>query len=341
MINKLRFLAPLVVLAQLLAPISPVHSAPTLTLIASDSFEYSTSLVGKNGGTGYSGAWYSHYGSTSDYNIATGLTYANVTSAGGSAGACYSTNLQICGVARNFPAQESGVFYFQMIANFGTQSGSGTPTFRFFDSASALSGGIGGNGGTSISIFDNTLNTKGDGTASYGTLNATSFVVLQIDFYSKLTQMWVNPDMSTFDYFNPPVANASWPGLAPKMYTMAIYARQNGAKYDEFKIYRVDRPAAPEVSSAGTPTTYPKGVVSAITGTVDRASKVTFLAAGKRIPGCINVSTSVVSPFTVSCNWKPAVQGSVPITMQVTPTTGTPTQVLLVNAGVVRRTTKR
>jgi hypothetical protein len=298
-------------------------------------------LVGKNGGTGYSGAWFSHYGSTSDYTIATGLTYTNITSAGGSAGACSSTNLQICGVARNFPAQESGVFYFQMIANFGTQSGSGTPTFRFFDSASVLSGGIGGNGGTSISILDSTLQPKGDGTSSYGTLNATSFVVLQIDFYSKLTQMWVNPNMATFDYLNPPAANASWPGLAPKMYTMAIYARQNGAKYDEFKIYRVDRPQAPELSATSTPVTYAKGVASTLTGTVDRSAKVTFLAKGKRIAGCINISTTAVSPFNASCSWKPTVTGATPITMQITPTTGTPTEVLLTTAGVTNRTTKR
>lgn len=317
------------------------HSAATLTLIASESFDYTGSVVGKNGGSGFSGAWYSHYGSTSDYNIATGLTYANITSAGGSAGACSSTNLQICGIARNFPAQESGVFYFQMIANFGTQTGSGTPTFRFFDSASVLSGGIGGNGGTAISILGTDLQPKAGGSSSFGTLNATSFVVLQIDFYSKLSQMWVNPNMATFDYFNPPAADATYVGLAPKMYTMSIYARQFGAKYDEFKIYRVDRPAAPEASASSTPVTYQKGVAASLVGTIDRSAKVTFLAKGKRIPGCINVATTAVSPFNATCSWKPTVTGATPITMQITPTTGTPTEVLLTTAGVTNRTNRR
>lgn len=325
----------------LLTTVSPAHAGATLTLIASDSFEYTGTLAGKNGGTGYSAAWYSDYGG-SNFNIdGTGLTYPNITSAGGAAAACGTLNGQVCGVARNFTPQESGVFYFQMIANFGTQSGLGTPTFRFYDSASVLSGGIGGNGGSAISILGTDLQPKAGGGSSYGTLNATSFVVLQIDFYSKLSQMWVNPDMSTFDYFNPPVANASWPGLAPKMAKMAIYARNNGAKYDEFKIYRVDRPDAPEASSTNTPTTYAKGVASTLTGTVDRASKVTFLASGKRIPGCVNRPTSETSPFVVTCSWKPAVQGAVPITMKVTPTTGTPTEVLLTTAGVTKRTTKR
>jgi hypothetical protein len=320
---------------------APAHSAATLTLIASESFDYSGNLVGKNGGTGYSGAWYSHYGSTSDYSIGSGLTYANITSAGGSAAACSSTNLQICGVARNFPAQENGVFYFQMIANFGNQTGSGTPTFRFFDSASVLSGGIGGNGGTAISILGTDLQPRAGGGSSFGLLNATSFVVLQIDFYSKLTQMWVNPNMATFDYFNPPAADATWPGLAPKMYTMAIYARQNGAKYDEFKIYRVDRPQAPELSATNTPVTYRKGVAASLVGTVDRSAKVTFLARGKRIAGCTNISTTVVSPFNATCSWKPTVTGAIPITMQITPTTGTPTEVLLTTAGVTNRTNRR
>jgi hypothetical protein len=320
---------------------APAHSAATLTLIASESFDYSGNLVGKNGGTGYSGAWYSHYGSTSDYSIGSGLTYANITSAGGSAAACSSTNLQICGVARNFPAQENGVFYFQMIANFGNQTGSGTPTFRFFDSASVLSGGIGGNGGTAISILGTDLQPRAGGGSSFGLLNATSFVVLQIDFYSKLTQMWVNPNMATFDYFNPPAADATWPGLAPKMYTMAIYARQNGAKYDEFKIYRVDRPQAPELSATNTPVTYRKGVAASLVGTVDRSAKVTFLARGKRIAGCTNISTTAVSPFNATCSWKPTVTGAIPITMQITPTTGTPTEVLLTTAGVTNRTNRR
>lgn len=319
---------------------APAQSASTLTLIASDSFEYSGNLVGKSGGYGFTSNWVSHYGTTSDFYVdATGFTYSGVTTAGGLIRSCSGYTNSLCGVSRDFAPQESGVFYFQMIANFGTQTGQGTPMLRFFDSSSATSGGVGANGGSSISILDNTLSVKGDGTASFGTLNATSFVMLQIDYVSKTTQMWFNPNMTTFDYLNPSAPDAIWPGLAPKMARIAFYAR-DGAKFDEFKIYRVDRPATPEVAAATIPT-FRKGVASTLSTTLDRSGKVTFMARGKRIPGCISLSTPISTPYTVTCSWKPTVTGAFPITLKMTPTTGSPAEIALTTAGVTKRTTKR
>ena len=49
-----------------------------------------------------------------------------------------------------------------------------------------------------------------------------------------------------------------------------------------------------------------KGLVSIITVTSDVAGKADFYANGKRIAGCINISTTGTSPnFTVQCSWKP------------------------------------
>lgn len=321
------------------APYSPAQGASTLTLIASDSFEYSGSIVGKNGGFGFTSAWTAHYGSSDFYVDASGLTYPNVTTAGGLIRSCSAFSGQICGVSRDFAPQESGVFYLHMIANFGTQTGGGTPMLRFFDSSTAQSGGIGANGGPLISILDEALAIKGDGTASFGALNATSLVMLQIDYISKTTQMWINPNMATFDYLNPPAPDAIYPGLAPKMARIAFYAR-SGVKFDEFKLYRVDRPATPEITAVTVPT-FKKGIASTLTTTLDRSGKVTFLAGGKRIPGCISIATPISTPYTVSCAWKPANTGAFPITMKITPTTGSPAEIALTTAGVSNRTTRR
>jgi hypothetical protein len=60
-----------------------------------------------------------------------------------------------------------------------------------------------------------------------------------------------------------------------------------------------------------------------ISANLDIASKVTFLANGKRIPGCINVRTSGTSPNIVAtCSWKPNRRGAVTITATAVPTTG-------------------
>ncbi len=55
---------------------------------------------------------------------------------------------------------------------------------------------------------------------------------------------------------------------------------------------------------------------TSITATTNTASKVTFLANGKRIPGCLKVATS---NLVATCSWKPAVHAFVVISIQIFP----------------------
>lgn len=57
----------------------------------------------------------------------------------------------------------------------------------------------------------------------------------------------------------------------------------------------------------------------AITATVSMAGKVSFLAQGKSIAGCIKVNTISSGLFTATCNWAPAQRGSVKITAKFYP----------------------
>lgn len=57
-------------------------------------------------------------------------------------------------------------------------------------------------------------------------------------------------------------------------------------------------------------------ISTSITATTNTASKVTFYANGKRIPGCIKVSTS---NLIATCNWKPAVHASITISIDIVP----------------------
>jgi hypothetical protein len=67
----------------------------------------------------------------------------------------------------------------------------------------------------------------------------------------------------------------------------------------------IDAPATINIALSTNLVTAEKGKSSQINATVSTPGKVTFFANGKRISGCINKSAS----SSVSCVWKPAVQG--------------------------------
>ena len=69
---------------------------------------------------------------------------------------------------------------------------------------------------------------------------------------------------------------------------------------------------------SNTPT---KRTSTLLTISLNVAGKVTFLANGKRIPGCIKLNSSGVSPNIVGvCNWRPSVMGANIISVQHAPT---------------------
>ena len=97
-----------------------------------------------------------------------------------------------------------------------------------------------------------------------------------------------------------------------------------------------------ELASGTTRATFSSAVV--ITATVTLASRVTFRANGKVLPGCINkTAVGSGSSFTVTCSWKPSLRGSValraiadPIADGIANTTSSP-----IHVGVTGRTNRR
>jgi len=71
----------------------------------------------------------------------------------------------------------------------------------------------------------------------------------------------------------------------------------------------------------GNPTTATFRNPTTINIDVSIPSKITFLANGKKISGCISISANGSgSSYTASCNWKPTVKNSTRITAQIKPT---------------------
>jgi len=95
---------------------------------------------------------------------------------------------------------------------------------------------------------------------------------------------------------------------------------------------------------AGATTTATFRTSVAISATVTVASKVTFRANGRVIPGCKNRTTSGSGfNFTISCSWKPSMRGHVtvlatadPVTDGISNVTSSP-----ISVGVINRTGNR
>lgn len=110
-----------------------------------------------------------------------------------------------------------------------------------------------------------------------------------------------------------------------------------------------------KIAGIGTPFTSPeatatlstgsgwrKGVSQNISATLSTEGRVTFLANGKRIPGCINRMASGSAPITLTCAWKPTASGSVNVSAVLTPTDNSLSRVSAqVSVGVARRSSFR
>ena len=220
-----------------LAVCGAVHAE--FTTVAYEGFNYSSgSLAGQNGGTGWSSAWVNDYTSGASLNVSTtGFSYTGLSTSGGSA-VWGSGGNNISEDSRSISLLNSGVVYFQFMSQFGSSSGGGTPNIRLLNSGT-LTGGFGGNGGTYggvMSILDTSLNAASDGSSSTSaSLSGLNLVVARIDYQNATTMMWVNPDLSTFDYANPTAPNATYAGLAPAFNKVAIYTR-SPASVDEITI---------------------------------------------------------------------------------------------------------
>ncbi len=213
-----------------------------VTLLAYEGFDYEAgTLNGRNGGSGWSGAWTWTYGSGGSLGVAaTGLTYTGLTTTG--RGATWSSGGNgISEAQRSLPLVNSGVVYVQFLTQLRSTSGGGTPNLRFFANG-ALTGGIGANGGTYggvISILDTNLAPATNGaSSSAATLTALNLLIVRIDYEANTTTLWANPNPATFNYLNPGSYDAIYTGLAPAFDTMGFYTRNPG-QIDEIAVYSV------------------------------------------------------------------------------------------------------
>jgi hypothetical protein len=235
-----------VVCALPLSVTAPVAAESTLETIAYEGFDYpglsnGSVLASGSGGTGWSSAWTA--GCSMVYNTS-GLTYAGLTTTGGRAeyGSGCSINNDL---TRIFPRYDNGVVFIQFLSQLNVRGG-GTPNIRLADGGSQT-GAIGNNdGGVNMAIMLADLakvdpGNPRDSGVSISNLNLT---VMRIDHVNNQTDMWVNPDLATFDYLNPPAAQATATSFAPVFDRITLIVRDDTTDFfDEITIKRVSSQA--------------------------------------------------------------------------------------------------
>lgn len=222
-----------------------------VVLVAHDSFDYSSgTLTGRNGGSGWTSAWSHAYTFGGPFNVdSSGLNYTGLSTSGGRMAWAFGGN----GISENnrtLSLVNSGVAYIQFLGQFGSNSGGGTPNLRLY-AGGTQTGAIGGNGGTYnqfVSILDASLSPASNGSSSSSALlSSLNLVVVRIDYTAQSTSLYINPNLSTFNYLNPGTPAATYTGLAPAFDQVALYSR-DPASFDELSIMTV---AVPEPTWTG------------------------------------------------------------------------------------------
>lgn len=205
-------------------------------LVVYEGFNYTSgsSLLNANGGSGWSTAWIKSYQDRFLKTSTSGFTYTGLNTTGLKAefdSTCYGTCNDIASLARSITLQNEGVVYFQFISVFESSPGGGTPTIRLVNGGTNT-GVIGSISGSYMSIVDASSNVS----SSSANLSAQNLVVVRINYDLNKTEMWVNPNLSTFDYLNPVNPSASLTNFAPVFDNFSIFIRSGSI--DEISIFK-------------------------------------------------------------------------------------------------------
>ena len=232
--NVLHRLTPVLLVACLLPPLR-VAGQTTPALLATDDFSYAAgSIVGRDGGSGWDGAWFNPYASNGNplvINASGQLTFSGGTPIN-AAGRTLGTRVSGDSFAKA---------YLLFDIHLGTQSGGGTPTLRIQDTTlPGTEGGIGNNGyTTNFAILGPDLAAGADTGIA---LSTAAHVLFEIDYTNTVSRLWVGT--SAWDINSLPTDSVSATyAFAPSFDRLDLFVRQLNS-FDNLQVYTVS--AVPE-----------------------------------------------------------------------------------------------
>lgn len=211
----------------------PSHAS----VIAEEQFNYSSgsSIVGQNGGTGWSGAWTNDNSFFSNQTIgSSSLGYSGLSTLGGDAvGSGSGTNATGTADGRNLTAESNTYGNVLWLSFLGamTADGGGFNNLRLIENG-ALQAGIGSNGASNPDwlIFDSPSSLSATTTTP---INGSAHLVLaEIDYLTGQTTLWMDPSVAAF---NGTQAASTTLAAAPVFNRVGLYLR-TGNSLDEITL---------------------------------------------------------------------------------------------------------
>ena len=186
--------------------------------VAYEGFDYTNGqdLINVGSGTGWTSNWQQFYLNKYISARSTSYSYTGLSTNGGKAtfdGSCYGSCNDISSSGRELTATTDGVLYLQFLANLGSQVGGGTPHVRldFNGSTTVILGKI-GDDGHNWGLYDATSGTSA--TTGISGNNVLRMVIVRFDYSNNTMRMYIDPNLSTFDYSNPSGHNAEISGIS-------------------------------------------------------------------------------------------------------------------------------
>ncbi|MDC0902825.1 LamG domain-containing protein, partial [bacterium] len=209
----------LIFLLSLIGFTSMSQNLPTgFETVAYEGFDYTNGqdLINVGGGTGWTSNWQQFYLNRYISARSTSYSYTGLSTTGGKAtfdSSCYGSCNDISSSGRELTATTDGVLYLQFLANLGSQVGGGTPHVRlgFNGSTTVILGKI-GDDGHNWGLYDATSGASA--TTGISGNNILRMVIVRFDYSNNTMRMYIDPNLSTFDYSNPSGHDAEISGIS-------------------------------------------------------------------------------------------------------------------------------
>lgn len=206
-----------------------VRAMPELQ--AEDAFTYANgSIVGGNGGSGWSGDWINPY-SQNPLVVSDGKLVHDGLSTIEAAGRALGTR---------FSAETASEVYILFDVQFSTQSGGGTPNLRLIDTTAgnAVTGGLGNNSySTTYGILSSNL---GPGSYSSVSLATAANILFKIDYVNNQSSLWVGSSPWNVSLLPTSGADATF-AFAPEFDRLDLFVR-NLSNFDNLRVYAISVP---------------------------------------------------------------------------------------------------